>query len=100
MPEIASGVYATISRIGDDEYLGITNIGTNPTISDENDRTVETYLLDFSEDLYGTDILTRFYHLIRGEEVFSSLEELTAQMKDDARKGLHFLSRRGVLPKT
>ena len=82
------------------ERSGVTNIGTNPTISDGNDRTVETYLLDFSEDLYGTDLQTRFYHRIRGEEVFSSLEELTAQMKEDAGKGLHFLSRRGVLPKT
>ncbi|MSS14840.1 bifunctional riboflavin kinase/FAD synthetase [Porcincola intestinalis] len=95
------GVYATVTELQDGRCVpGVTNIGTNPTISDGNDRTVETYLLDFSEDLYGTDLQTRFYHRIRGEEVFSSLEELTAQMKEDAGKGLHFLSRRGVLPKT
>ena len=95
------GVYATVTELQDGRCIpGVTNIGTNPTISDGNDRTVETYLLDFSEDLYGTDIQTRFYHMIRGEEVFSSLDELTEQMKDDARQGLLFLSGRGVLSKT
>lgn len=78
----AYGVYATLVRIGDETYAGVTNIGLKPTVGAEN-VTVETTLLDFDGDLYGREITVYFYHFLRREQKFSGLEELTRQMEQD-----------------
>lgn len=62
---------------------GILSIGTNPTISEHNERTVEVYLLDFSDDLYGTVLDVQLLHFIRPSLKFDSVEMLIQQMKED-----------------
>src|SRR3546814_3704526 len=48
-----NGVYVSRAHHGDRTYLAATNIGTNPTFTDGDERRFETYLLDFEGDLYG-----------------------------------------------
>ena len=45
------GVYYTNVEVNGRLYRGITSIGSNPTISEGNPVTVETYILDFDEDI-------------------------------------------------
>ena len=82
------GVYASRVRIGDDDtlYLGLTNVGSNPSI--ENDKKnhvsrVETYLYNFEANLYGREIEVYLYKYIRPEMKFGSLEELKNQLSND-----------------
>ena len=51
LPEI--GVYASKVKIDDKQYIGITNVGTRPTVDDAAKITIETHVLDYSGDLYG-----------------------------------------------
>lgn len=83
------GVYAcTVSCEKDGiphTYIGVCNIGSRPTVNrDESDITLETYILDFSDDLYGAAVTTRLYDYIRGEKAFASVDELSAQIQADA----------------
>jgi riboflavin kinase/FMN adenylyltransferase len=77
------GVYASKTRIGDQDYPGVTNIGYKPTVGAEDYVGVETYLFDYDNDLYGEIIEVELYDYVRPEMKFGSLEELTRQMRED-----------------
>ena len=80
----ARGVYATKVTLGSGEtYPGVTNIGTRPTVSDGDSVTVETYLIDFSGDLYGRRIRVEFCRRLRGEQKFASTQALHDRIVQD-----------------
>lgn len=79
------GVYATKVFLEDGEqYPGVTNIGVRPTVSGGGDLTVETFILDFSGDLYESRIRVEFYHFIRPEMKFDNVEQLQKHILHDA----------------
>ena len=81
----AHGVYVTRVFLPDGtDRAGVTNVGTRPTVNDGTDVTVETYLLDYSGDLYGQTVRVEFHHRLRDELRFDSLEDLRAQIAQDA----------------
>ncbi len=76
------GVYKTKIVLADKEYFGITNIGIRPTY--KSDYIIsETYIKDFSGDLYGKNLRIVPLEFIRDEVKFSSLEELKKQILKD-----------------
>lgn len=77
---LARGVYHTKVNIGGELYTGLTNIGTCPTFG-ERVAHAETFILDFSGNLYGCEIELSFLEYIREEKVFLSKEELLAEIK-------------------
>jgi len=77
-----NGVYATKTYYKGVEYQSLTYIGTKPTIN-HNSTVVETYLMDFSEDLYMKEIEVHFYDKVRGEKKFDTLEDLREGIKAD-----------------
>ena len=77
------GVYATKVRLGEKEYPSVTNVGTRPTFSDDPSVTVETYILDFAEDLYGKAVEILFAAFLRPEKKFPNAEALTEQIRKD-----------------
>lgn len=82
----ADGIYATLSYIDDRAYQSVTNIGTRPTFGD-NQRTVETYILDYSDNLYGRELKIDIVERLRGEKRFDSVEKLEEQMAEDVKQG-------------
>ena len=78
-----NGVYVTEVLVNDKKYMGVTNVGCKPTVSEEHIVGVETYIDDFSHDLYGEKIVVSFLEFIRPEMKFASIEELKAQMESD-----------------
>lgn len=64
-------------------YKGICNIGCRPTISPNGEKTIETHILDFDEDIYGLDLRIEFIDRIREEKKFESLDELKKQLERD-----------------
>jgi riboflavin kinase / FMN adenylyltransferase len=78
------GVYATTTVLPDGRRVNsITNIGFRPTVHKHSPLSVETHLLDFSEDLYGQSIAVEFLDRIRPEMKFSGLDELKGQILKD-----------------
>jgi riboflavin kinase/FMN adenylyltransferase len=75
-----NGVYSveveSLGRI----FKGMCNIGTRPTVNAGRDRTVETNIFDFDEDIYGLDLKVTFLGKIRDERRFDSLEALKNQL--------------------
>ena len=81
----AFGVYATKVRVGERDYMAVTNVGVRPTVDDHSHRvTVEPWILDFDGDLYGREIRVEFYKQLRRERKFGSIEELRAAILKNA----------------
>jgi riboflavin kinase/FMN adenylyltransferase len=76
------GVYAVRARLAGAVRNGVANIGFNPTFGNET-RSVETHLLDFSGDLYGCRLEIAFVSRLRGEQKFSDVSALVAQIRAD-----------------
>ena len=87
------GVYATRVFLPDgSSYMGVTNVGIRPTVANGTDVTVETWLLDFEGDLYGQTLRVEFFHHIRDEVRFDSLDALKAQITADAETTRRFFA--------
>ena len=76
------GVYKTKVLWEDKAYYGITNIGIRPTFQSEHIIS-ETFIKDFSGDLYGKNVRIIPLKFIREEIKFSGIDELKAQIYKD-----------------
>lgn len=85
-----NGVYYSRTQIGDREYKSITNIGKKPTVSNEEQVGVETYLYEFDQDVYGKNAIVKLLEFKRPERKFADLDELKAQMIKDVNDGREF----------
>ena len=83
------GVYASKTYINGEEFYGISNIGVKPTV-EVPFAGVETYLFECNENLYGKEAWVEFYHFVRPECKFDSVEELREQIQRDAQAGRNF----------
>jgi riboflavin kinase/FMN adenylyltransferase len=77
------GVYLVQSIIDAQLVYGMLNIGTNPTVSDANEISVEVFFFDFNQTLYGTALNIQFLDRIRDEIKFSGLLALKVQLEQD-----------------
>lgn len=85
------GVYIVfVTTQTGEKHKGLLSIGTNPTIAENGQRTIEVCLLDFQGDLYGTILEVELLHLIRPSEKFSSIDVLIEQMKKDEAYSRHY----------
>lgn len=77
------GVYGVNVYVKDKQYIGMANIGFNPTFGDLTKPSLEVHIFDFNEDIYGEVIRATFSTHIREEVKFSSKEELIYQLQQD-----------------
>ena len=86
-----NGVYFSRIQIDDHIYNSVSNIGVNPTVSDDGkQKVIETNIFDFDKDAYGKDIIVYFDHFSRGERKFRDKEELFAQIARDCENALNY----------
>ena len=78
------GVYAAKAYVDGEEYISVTNVGVRPTVSEDGGVNVESFLLDFTGNLYGRLVRLDFYKFMRPERKFDDIDELAAQIKHDA----------------
>ncbi|MCX6121447.1 MAG: bifunctional riboflavin kinase/FAD synthetase [Ignavibacteriales bacterium] len=78
-----NGIYFVKVDVGEDTYFGMASIGVRPTFPSTGRRTIEVHILDFDEDIYGSDIQIGFLRRLRNELKFNSAEELIQQMHKD-----------------
>lgn len=81
-----NGVYASTVMIDGVRYKSVTNIGYKPTVEQIRVMGVETYIIDYSGDLYDRVLDVCLYDRLREERRFNSLEELANQMQNDIQK--------------
>ena len=76
------GVYAAVARYDGRDYAALVSIGKNPQFDGER-RTIEAWLRDFRQTIYGRELGLRDLRFVREQHAFSSIDELTAQMRRD-----------------
>ena len=91
----AFGVYAVLVDVlegpHEGSYHGVASMGVRPMFG-ENRPNLETFVFDFSGDLYGTQLSVGLVEHLRPEEKFDSLEALITQMDADSVKARAILA--------
>jgi riboflavin kinase/FMN adenylyltransferase len=90
----ADGVYACWFLHRGRLRASAVSVGTNPTFSGRQ-RTVEAFVLDADEDLYGERVAVDFVDHVRGMDRFDSVDELLVAMDGDVARTRELL---GVPP--
>ncbi|GAA6193839.1 bifunctional riboflavin kinase/FMN adenylyltransferase [Phaeobacter gallaeciensis] len=90
----AFGVYAVLVDVLDGphqgSYHGAASMGVRPMFG-ENRPNLETFLFDFSGDLYGATLSIGLVDYLRPEQKFDGLEALIAQMDNDCARAREIL---------
>jgi riboflavin kinase/FMN adenylyltransferase len=73
------GVYAAFAN----GHPAAVNVGTRPTFDSDRGVLIETYLIDFSGDLYGQNLRVAFVERLRPELAFDDVDALVEQMHAD-----------------
>jgi len=87
----ANGVYITKTLLDGKLYNSMTNVGYNPTFEDVKEKTVETHIIDFNQDIYGKKIEVFFLKKLRDEKKFESVELLKEQISKDMNSARKYL---------
>lgn len=77
------GVYACRATVDGAVHPAAVSIGVRPQFETRLGVLVEAYLLDYSGTLYGEQIELEFLDRLRGEQKFSGVDELIAQIQRD-----------------
>ena len=86
------GIYAVRASVDGRTHGGVASFGVRPTV-DNGAPLLETYLFDFSGDIYGREMRVEFVARIRDELKFDSLEALKAEMARDMERARAILAR-------
>ncbi len=86
------GVYAVRVCINDNIYYGIANLGTKPTVSNKAQVGLETFIFDFSDNIYGQEIKVGLLKFLRQEAHFDTVEALSFQIGQDVLCARKYLS--------
>ena len=91
MPSI--GIYVVEIIIEGNKQFGLMSIGKRPTFYNDGQLTNEVYIYNFKKNIYGYTITVNNLERIRGEEKFSSAEELIFQMNKDKEIGFEIVNK-------
>jgi riboflavin kinase / FMN adenylyltransferase len=86
----ADGIYAGWAVLHRKRLPAAISVGTNPTFEGKQ-RTVEAYILDFDEDIYGVELGVEFVERLRGMVKFDSVADLVEQMGRDVERARDLL---------
>lgn len=95
-----NGVYAGRVRFpawGSLPFEAVTNVGTRPTVYENHQRVVESHILDFSNDVYGERVEVELWKRLRGEKIFPTVMDLSAQIGRDVEATREFFLARKSL---
>ncbi|WP_303829084.1 riboflavin biosynthesis protein RibF [Asticcacaulis taihuensis] len=88
------GIYVTQTTLSDGRVVnGVSNIGIRPTVGGDTEL-LETYLFDFSEEIYGQVVETALLDFIRPEAKFDSFDEMKLEIQNDAAKARAYFQKK------
>ncbi|MHB9148704.1 MAG: bifunctional riboflavin kinase/FAD synthetase [Thermoleophilia bacterium] len=89
----APGVYVTRTLVAaGDVRPSVTSIGTNPTFESDDRVRVETFVLDFTGNLYGRRIRVEFLEWVRPQYTYSDVTLLQERIAEDVRVARAFFA--------
>ena len=83
------GVYVTHVQVRNQMFHGVTNVGFRPTF-EHREQTVETFIFDFSDDIYGEKLEVWPLKQLRKEKKFPNINALKAQIHKDVENAQAF----------
>ena len=89
----AIGIYAVEVNVKNEKHLGLLSIGKRPTFYASGEIVPEVYIYDFNQEIYDEFVVVNLIERIRGEEKFSSTDELITQMNKDKKKGMEIFNK-------
>ena len=89
-----SGVYAVTLCLkhSNRNVLGVANVGCKPTVG-QFEPSLEVYIFDFDEDIYGVHVDVQLHYKIRDEQRFAGVDQLKAQIEQDSQDARAFFAR-------
>jgi riboflavin kinase/FMN adenylyltransferase len=91
-----NGVYVTGTLIEGVWRRSVTNVGVRPTFGSETEPSVETFVINWSGDLYGDVVRIRFLYRLRDEMRFGSIDQLKTQINRDVERAENYFERGGT----
>lgn len=91
---LAHGVYLCRVHTKSGSFHGLTNVGTNPTVTADTSLKIECYILDFNQVIYGETICLEFLERIREEKKFPNVEVLKKEIQNDIAVARQLISSR------
>lgn len=89
-----AGIFAVeVAGVSERPVRGVASLGVRPTVTHEGKPVLETYLFDFSGDLYGRHVRVDFLHKFRDEQKFADLAALTRQIAGDVEQARAWFER-------
>lgn len=83
LPEdFPQGIYASIVKIGKNEYKGALYFGPRLVLG-ETKNVLEIHVIDFEKEIYGQEVAFRIGAFIRPITNFSSMQEMQKQLEKD-----------------
>lgn len=94
----ADGVYVTQIHIRsfDRRFDSVTNIGRRPTVYEDYSTVIETFVLDFSSNVYGERVRLFFFDRLREERRFPSVTALSDQIGRDIEETRRYFGERRI----
>lgn len=89
---LPNGAYAVQVLLQGKRYMGIANIGDNPTFEGCN-RRLEVNILDFAQDIYDAALTVQFVAKLREQKKFSGIDALVKQLHADEEKARQLLAK-------
>lgn len=87
-----TGVYITKTWYNDAWYDSMTSVGYNPTLNHQKLVSVESYLFDFDQTIYGEEIETYFLKRLRDEMKFDDVSTLIRRIDEDGKQSQEYLN--------
>lgn len=85
------GIYSAYGTYDGERYRGMLYVGDRPVIKDDNSRTVEINLFDFSESIYGAILAIEVIEFLRPDKNLDSMDELRTQLFEDKEAAIRSL---------
>jgi riboflavin kinase/FMN adenylyltransferase len=79
----ANGVYAVRVKIAEKMYFGVMNVGTKPTVNTTEEKSLEVFIFEFKNEIYGKELTLFFDKQVRNEQKFTNLDELKRAISND-----------------
>ncbi|WP_174727565.1 3,4-dihydroxy-2-butanone-4-phosphate synthase [Mesobacillus harenae] len=80
---LEKGVYGVTVYHNNNEYNGVMNVGSRPTLLDDGEITNEIHIFDFNKCIYGDELTVNVCFFLREEKMFPSFKHLIEQIKKD-----------------
>lgn len=89
-----TGIYIVKVLVNGKWNQGVCSVGYNPTFHDPEEKqlSIEVYLLNFNQDIYGEFVTVEWHKKIRDEKKFDGIDQLISEIKKDTEEAKEYFS--------